>query len=223
MAKFDAERIENMILDEISKPSERTKQVKIGPSEIGGCFYCIGETMSQMLPDPPKIRPDTFGLSAWRGTAIHHYIEHTFRIPDVEHERKVEIFDIEGYAKLTGTIDLWLKSYNATLDWKNLGKWSYTETTLDGPSAKYWVQQMCYGGGLVREGHTIEQVGICVIPGFSNRLEDIQFYWAEFDPQIVDNAKHNAETIWKIVQEDRWRELPSDDDCYKCETQGRMK
>lgn len=221
MPKFRASKIEKLIKQQIMKPTRRDEQITIGPSGIGGCYYCIAETMSQHLPEPPPMRKGGFSLSAWQGTGLHYYVEHSFDIPNTEHERRVEIFDVSDYGKITGTIDLWLKDFNATLDWKRQNKWSYTEAVTDGPSAKHIVQQMCYGAGLIAEGHTIEKVGICAIPGFSNNIDDIRFYWLDYDPEVVENAHHNLSVIWEYVKEDKWKDLPSDEDCYTCLKLGR--
>lgn len=220
MPKFNKDKVERLILEQISKNDDRGSQIMAGPSEAGGCFYCTGKAMARMLPGA-KIKPSRFGLAAWQGTALHHYIEHTFDIPNAIHERKLDVFEIEGYGTIRGSTDLYLPDFACTVDWKRQNKYSYDLTRLDGVSTKYIVQQMMYGRAWKNLGEEVEYVGICSIPGFSNNLDDIRFYWMKYDDEIVEIAKHNLETIWLYVQDGEWDELPSDEDCYQCNTYGR--
>ena len=222
--------IERMILDAVTQQSDRDKQTKIGPSEIGGCAYCVGHTLSQRTDNPAPDRGDSgFGYAAWIGTMCHYWLEHHLpqRIPyESFPERKVKVFDLEGYGTIGGTTDLYVPELATTFDWKFPGKWSYDKLKLElrsggTPSSAYRYQQQLYGQGFRNEGLPVEKCVIVFFPRHSNRVEDILFYEEGFNPDMVDAAKTRLETIWEWVQEGSLAEIESDPDCYTCSTYGR--
>lgn len=222
--------IEDLILSAFTKQSERDKQTKIGPSEIGGCAYCVGHTLSQRSKHPAPDRGDSgFGYAAHIGTMCHYWMEHHLpqRIPyEAFPERKVKVFDLEGYGTIGGTSDLYVPELAATFDWKFPGKWSHDKMKLalrsgGTPSNDYRYQQQCYGQGFINEGLPVEKCVIVFFPRHSNRVEDILFYEEAFQPKMVEAAKSRLETIWEWVQEGELAEIESDADCYTCNTYGR--
>lgn len=233
---------ERLILGSITKPSERDKQQKIGPSALGGCPYCLGYDMAARLPSPPIPRNQGFGYAAWVGTAGHYWIENHLDLGDVytqHHEEKLYVGTIAGYGEIWGTSDLYVPELAMNLDWKFPGKWSYEKLTLALkkreialkrgedvtavmlPSTKYRVQQMCYAKGQELLGRPIEEVAIVFFPRHSNDVNDVIFWSEPYQPALVDAAFARAEQIWEDVQAGELDEIPSSDDCYLCTTQGR--
>lgn len=226
--------IEDLILSAFTKQSERDKQTKIGPSEIGGCAYCVGHTLSQRSKHPAPDRGDGgFGYAAHIGTMCHYWMQHNMvydkleRPKETAREFKVRAFELEGYGHITGSTDLYVPELAATFDWKFPGKWSYDKLKLElkrpggTPSSTYRYQQQTYGQGIKNFGLPIEKCVIVFFPRHSNRVEDILFYEEAFNPQMVEAAKTRLETIWEWVQEGELAEIESDPDCYACSTYGR--
>lgn len=223
-----APHIEKMILDGLTRPKDRDKQVKVGPSELGGCAYCVGHRMSQLTDEPARPRGDEgFGYAAHIGTMCHYWLEHELRL-DYEgiREGKVPVFDIEGYGTISGSCDLYIPELATTFDWKFPGKWSYDKLKLalsrgGEPSLQYRLQQQLYAEGQRKLGRPIERCVIVFFPRHSNNINDVVFWEEAFNPELVAAVKERTETIWLYVQEGQLAEIPSDDDCYTCSTYGR--
>lgn len=231
-----------------SQQSERDKQVKLGPSEIGGCAYCVGHTMAQKLPDPPRKRDaDEFGYAAWIGTMCHFWLEQNLvlRGPDGSEletlrEHKVTVGDISDYGTLKGHTDLYVKAFRRTFDYKFPGKYSYDKVKLAikkgqmalaagkpldprtmMPSLQYRYQQQMYAHGLITQGYEVEACRIIFLPRHSNNLQDVLHWEEPYNPAMVEAAFNRAEQIWEVVKDGDLAELESDPDCYTCDTYGR--
>lgn len=217
--------IERLIIEQITKPTSRGQQVKLGPSEVGGCALCVGETLALRLPELyPDIRhTESFGLASWAGTAVHAYLDETLEIPNAIKEQKNDIFELEGYGIIRGSTDLFSPDHKRVIDYKYVGKWSYDKMRLQYleepakiPSVPYRTQQMLYGWGWKQLGYKVEAVSLCVIPKLSNKVEDIRFFTEQYNQEVVDKSIARLELIWQYVQEGRLAELPMDDECYTC-------
>lgn len=215
--------LQRRILQEISKPTSRGGQVKVGPSEIGDCPYCLGQKLALRVPDvyPNLTHEEDFGLGAWVGTGVHLNIEQTFDLPGAVHETKLDLFELPGYGMIRGSCDMFWE--NQVWDWKVLGKYTFDTMSLayrkDStriPKTVYRVQQHLYGYGWKLLGREVETVNIVAIPKLSNRLEDIKFFSETYNQQVVDSAIERLVRLWEYVQDGRLEELPSDKECYTC-------
>lgn len=221
--------IEGLILDAVSRPSDRDRQVTLGPSAVGSCAYCIGHTMAQKLPDPPPERGKGFGYAAWIGTGVHYWMEHNLKLGDgytQHHEEKLYIGEVPGYGKISGSCDLYVPELAATFDWKFPGKWSYEKLRLalakgGTPSNQYRYQQQFYAHGQALLGRPIESCFIVFFPRHSNNLGDVVMYQEQYQPEMVEKAFERLEVIWEYVKDGELADLESDEDCYLCATQGR--
>lgn len=211
------------IMDGITQQSERDKQKLVGPSEIGSCPRCLGERLAQVLPEQYHDLPDTssFGLGAWIGTAVHHYLEDQIDIPGSIAEHKNFIYHLDGYGDIKGSTDLFVPPN--VFDFKTSGKFMADKMKLAWrqepnkiPTTTYRVQQMLYGYGWELKGYEIDKVGLCVIPKLSNDPDDITFYMEKYNRDVAVKALDRLELIWQYVQEGRIEELPMDEDCYTC-------
>jgi hypothetical protein len=211
------------IMDGITQPSKRGQQALIGPSEIGGCPYCVGEKLAVKFPKiynigQPKER---FGLGSWIGTAVHKYLDVVIDIPTAQKEKKNVIAKIKGYGTIKGSTDLYIPPH--IFDYKIVGKWSYDNMRLDYlehpnqiPTTKYRVQQMLYGLGWKKLGYNVETVNLVVIPKMSNDPEDIKFFTENYNEELALAALDRLEKILDNVRRGQLDELPSDEDCYVC-------
>lgn len=220
VGKQQASVAQELIRKKISMPGERSHQRLVGASQIGGCPYHLGESMLNSLKDKPEISES--GLGAWIGTAVHEYLEHNLHLDGTEvHEAKVDIFDLEGYGKIRGHIDLCWR--DAIWDYKVLGKASFSKMALEYrkdpskiPTTQYRAQLHLYGYGRILQGYDVETVNIIAIPKLSNNFSDIKFYSEPYNQELVDAAIARTHKIWELVQEGRLEDVPRDDDCWDC-------
>jgi len=98
------QQLANQLREQITKAgvwSPRSKQIAIGPSEIG---HECSRRLAYKLLDWEK--PNESGSSSWAaqvGSAVHNYLAEVFaKIEGYEVEQKVQI-----RSNLSGTIDLW--------------------------------------------------------------------------------------------------------------------
>jgi hypothetical protein len=230
-----------------TQQSERDKQTKLGPSEIGGCTYCVGYTMAAKLCEMPS-RDDGFGYAAWIGTMAHFWLEQNLilRHPitgeplETLREHKVHVFDIPDYGTISGNLDIYAHLFKRTGDYKFPGKFSYEKllTALAkrrkallagdleaaaklGPSLQYRYQQQLYAHGLIKQGFEVEFCRIIFLPRHTNAISDV-IHWEEpYQPEMVEKALDRTNLIWEYVQAGQLAELPSDADCYTCDRTGR--
>ena len=106
------------IIKELTKPSERDKQRKVGPSELGDlCERCLAEKLLGIHQDE-KTHP----LAPMIGTAFHLYLENVIGLKDYLKETKVTVGTIEGYGDIRGTADGFYVPTGHVVDYKVLSK-----------------------------------------------------------------------------------------------------
>ena len=106
------------IIRELTKPSERDKQRKVGPSELGDlCERCLAEKLLG-VHDEEK----TYPLAPMIGTAFHLYLETTLDLKDYLKETRVTVGTIEGYGNISGTADGFDVESGHVVDYKVLSK-----------------------------------------------------------------------------------------------------
>ena len=62
------------IITKSSKNSTRSKQTKVGPSEVGGC----ARKLWYKLNDQEQTNPNTLSLASIMGTGIHSHLQKIF-------------------------------------------------------------------------------------------------------------------------------------------------
>lgn len=240
--------VENMWLKAFTKPSKRTLQTKLGPSEVGSCPYCVGYTMAVKLCEMPPREVDPFGYAAHIGTMCHYFLEHKLDLfygagYEIESHRETkldDIFEIPGYGKVGGSCDLYVPDWQRTFDYKFPGKYSYEKVKLaiakyhramaagdleeaakHGPSKQYRTQQQVYGQGWLQRGYPVQGSVIIFLPRHTNEVNDIVFWEEPINEELYQKAIGRTELIWDYVQDGQLGEIPSDEDCYTCGQHGR--
>lgn len=213
--------LQQKIMATISAPDARSKQRLVGPSEIGGCPYCLGKRIALSYPDIyPDEEPDlSTSYPAWLGTALHYYLEH--HIPFGEHEIRVPIVDIEGYGSISGHIDFYCDE--EVVDFKNLGKYSADKAEKAWnsergilPIVAYRVQQHLYAWGVKQSGREVTHVNLMILPKLGKSFRDIRFYREPYNQEVVDKALDRLRLIVETVRAGELESIPEDDDCYNC-------
>lgn len=196
------------VIQEVTQTTARTKQKRAGPSDLGNpCPKCLGRTLAGEKED------GDFSLYPWIGTAVHAYLEeNTF--PDAEHELKLHVGEVEGYGAINGTTDLYWKGIIG--DWKIVGLKKIKEYRVRGVPAQYRYQIQLYARGCELAGKVVDSVAIIFIPRDSGNVNDIWIHEEEYQPEMAEAVLARAGAIYKIVQDEGWEGLPSDDDCWNC-------
>lgn len=153
---------------------DRSTQVSIGPSEIGGCSRRIWYRINKIQPT----NPNTLRLAAIMGTAIHTLIESIFAGQEgfltetqVEHEG------------VTGHIDLIDTKTKTIWDWKTTTKGSLAWF----PSSQQIEQVQIYGYLATKNGIAVENVGLVAIARDGNE-NDILEHVEPYDEEIALNC-----------------------------------
>lgn len=200
------------VIQEISKPSDRDKQSRVGPSELGNpCDKCLGRALMNERPE------QDFSLYPWLGTGNHLYMEHeTF--PDYLHELKVDVGEVEGYGPIKGTSDMYDKDEEAIVDWKFVGIKKLKSYRVNGVSKQYRFQGQLYARGAERMGLEVEKVAIVFIPRDSGNVKDIWVHEEAYQPEMAEAALNRASQIYAWLQEEgnTWQGLEEDFDCFQC-------
>jgi hypothetical protein len=243
VVRYTDTQLTQMFTAGFTRRSERDKQVMLGPSEVGGCEYCVGYTMAQKSVELPN--RDSWGYAAWIGTMAHYWLEQNLVLTDpvtgetvpTRREHKVEVFEIPGYGVIKGHCDMQLD--DTTVDYKFPGKWSYEKLAADlakrrfhlsrgsvewakyGPSLQYRYQQQLYAYGFNQAGIEINRCRIIFLPRHSNNLQDVVHWEEPYQPEMVQKALDRTTMIFDYVMDGQLGEFESDPDCYRCDVYGR--
>ena len=214
--------VQRKIMDKLTAPDKRGKQIKVGPSALGGCPYCLGKQLAFTLPKTYpdlKHKPES-NYAAWFGTMIHYALDKLLGLG--MSESKWPVYFLEGYGQISGSVDLVLD--NEVVDFKVVGKSSFDKMRLAKrkepdkiPLTGYRVQQMTYAYALRQAGHEIEAVNLMVFNKTGWQWKDVVFYRELYNEQLVLDTFARLEKIWGIVQEGKLEDLPYDKGCFNCD------
>lgn len=223
--------VREQVTKTITQESERDKQKRIGPSDLGDpCAYCLANKMLGINA------PREFSIYPWLGTAVHLWLEEQERgNPLVKTEQRVGVGEVAGYGRITGTMDRYGYDYDVVGDYKLLGskkikrfKNSYvfnpdgTVTIHDEQLWQYYVQINAYAKGAENEGHPVKWASLILIPrDGSGSINDLEVLVFPYNPDVVDEALARAGAIYEYASEHGTDELESDESCYACSAAGR--
>lgn len=170
--------VDTVIKALINKDNDRprTKQKTVGVSSLGGCRRKVWHMLQQHEGENKVLR-----LPSMMGTAIHTMIEDALSAlesDDYQLERRVEV---EGLP--AGTIDLFIPSLGAVVDWKTTKKSSLSYF----PSTQQRWQVQVYGYLLTQAGETVNTVSLVAIPRDGNE-RDIKLHTETYDETVALNA-----------------------------------
>jgi hypothetical protein len=157
---------------------DRSKQVEIGPSSLGGCRRQVYYN----LISQPVTNPETESLAAILGTFIHSGISEAI----VREDPFGDNFIIEeqvSHGGLKGHVDLFIKDSGMVVDWKTTKKKSLRYF----PSQQQRWQVQTYGWLLSQNGHEVKQVALVAIPRDGDMAE-IRVHVETYDEAIALEA-----------------------------------
>lgn len=158
-----------------NKGSARSQQVKVGPSEIGGC-----RRRTWLRINGAEItNPNTLRLAAIMGTAIHTYIEQAFERQDPFHEKYQLELEVE-HEGLMGHVDMYDMENQEVIDWKTVKKSNLTYF----PSKQQRTQVQLYGYLLNMNNINVKTVTLVAIPRDGDE-RDIVFHSEPYDESVA--------------------------------------
>jgi hypothetical protein len=171
---------------------DRSKQVEVGPSGLGGCRRQI----YYHLTEQPVTNPETESLAAILGTFIHSGISEAILREDPFGDNFI-IEEEVSHNGLKGHVDLYIKDSGMVVDWKTTKKKSLRYF----PSQQQRWQVQTYGWLLANNGHEVKQVALVAIPR-DGEMSEIRVHVEDYDESVAMEAINWLETI-KVQAEAR--------------------
>jgi CRISPR/Cas system-associated exonuclease Cas4 (RecB family) len=171
---------------------DRSKQVAIGPSAIGGCSRRVWHDLKQT----PKTNLDTESLAAILGTFIHSGIAQSITREDPFGDN----FLIEqpmASPNIYGHIDLFIKDQGLVVDWKT----TKTKSLRYFPSEQQRYQVQVYGWLLEYNGYKVNNVSLVAIPR-DGEMKDIRVHIEPYDKDMAETGLAWLEKIKEIAATD---------------------
>ena len=227
--------IYDRIIKELTNPSERDRQRKVGPSELGDlCERCLAEKLLGVHQDE-KTHP----LAPMIGTAFHLYLENVIGLEDYLKETKVTVGTVDGYGDIRGTCDGFDTTTGHVVDYKVLSKKKikafssatffdkhrnpefFSDSMTEGQLKKYYYQMMLYGLGMENAGYEVNYASLilfprdCTIESVMSGSHELCFkYSREAGLNVLERA--NQILKWASKNRDHLEELDSHPGCYYC-------
>jgi len=157
---------------------DRSKQIEIGPSSLGGCRRQVYYNLIAQ----PVTNPETESLAAILGTFIHSGISEAI----VREDPFGDNFIIEeqvAHEGLKGHVDLFIRDAGMVVDWKTTKKKSLRYF----PSQQQRWQVQTYGWLLSQNGHEVKQVALVAIPR-DGEMAEIRVHTEAYDEAIALEA-----------------------------------
>lgn len=170
---------------------DRSQQVDIGPSSLGGCRRRVWHELKQS----PKINP-TEGLGAILGTFIHAGMEKVMTRQDPFGDNFLIELEIE-HDGLKGHCDLFIKDLGMVVDFKTTTK---SGMRYLNDQQKLW-QVHTYGWLLSKNGYEVKEVALVGIPR-DGKMADIRVIQQPYNPEIAEAALEWLREIKEIVGTD---------------------
>jgi hypothetical protein len=169
---------------------DRSKQVKIGPSAIGGCRRRV---YHNIMRTPTTNDTSMNSLPAIMGTYIHAGIAEAITREDPFGDNFLieQQFETE---KITGNIDLFIKDIGLVIDWKT----TKVKSMRYSPSKSNIYQVQVYGWILEQNGHKVNEVALCYIPRDGD-IADIRVHREAYSEEIALEGLKWLDEIYNIV------------------------
>lgn len=189
----------------------RSKQVSIGPSEVGEpCLRKLAYKLIQVQ----KVNTFSDPWPAISGTAIHEWLATAFGETDegnwlTEHR-------VTARPGLSGTVDLFDIDNGIVIDHKCVGATSMKARKTDGPTRQQLVQLMIYGYGLEQQGHKVNKVALAFYP-LGGMLSGLHVWLGDYDEQLALEAMARIDDLITLltaadVEEnpENWQLIPAE-------------
>jgi len=142
-------------LEAFDSQRDRSQQVEVGPSAIGGCRRQVYHILKQS----PKVNTDTESLASILGTFIHSGIAEAIKREDPFGDNFIIEQEVT-FGNLKGHVDLFIKDLGMVVDWKTTKKTSLRYF----PKLQQRMQVQVYGYLLAQNGYEVKNVSLVAIP-----------------------------------------------------------
>lgn len=169
---------------------DRSKQVKIGPSAVGGCRRRV---YHNIMRTPTTNDTKAYALPAIMGTYIHAGIAEAIKREDPFGDNFLieQQFETE---KITGNIDLFIKDIGLVVDWKT----TKVKSMRYSPSTAQLFQVHLYGWILEQNGYKVNEVALCYIPRDGD-IGDIKVHREPYNEAVALQGLNWLDEIEQIV------------------------
>lgn len=171
------------------KQRDRSQQIEVGPSSIGGCRRQVWHELKQT----PETNPDTESLAAILGTFIHSGVEKAIKREDPFGDNFMTEVTVE-HDGLKGHCDLFIKDQGIVVDWKT----TKVKSLRYFPSKQQRMQVQIYGWLLTKMGHTVNYVSLVAIPR-DGEMADIRVHVEPYDSPTAESGLAWLEDLKLIV------------------------
>jgi hypothetical protein len=167
---------------------DRSQQVEIGPSSIGGCSRRVWHDLKRT----PKVN-ETEKLAAILGTFIHAGMEEAIKREDPFGDNYLIEIEV-SHGDLKGHCDLFVKDEGLVVDWKSIKKSGLRY--FGSEQQRYQIH--VYGWLLEKNGYEVKEVSLVGIPR-DGKMQDIQVMREKYDPAIAQQGIAWLDGIKQIV------------------------
>ena len=167
---------------------DRSLQVEIGPSSIGGCRRRTWHDLMQT----EKVN-ETEKLAAILGTFIHAGMEQSIKRNDPFGDNYLIEIEAE-HEGLKGHCDLFIKDIGLVVDWKTSTKSGFRY--FGNQQQRYQIHT--YGWLLEKNGYEVKEVALVGIPR-DGKMADIKVFREPYDPAVAEEGLAWLENIKQLV------------------------
>lgn len=164
-------------LEGYDQQRDRSQQVEVGPSSLGGCARRVWHDLKQS----PKTNP-TESLGAILGSFIHSGMEKAMQRLDPFGDNF--LIEVElNHQNIKGHCDLFIKDAGLVVDFKTSTK---NGLRYLGSQQQQW-QIQTYGWLLTEAGYKVNQVALIGIPR-DGKMTDIRVFQDDYRPEVAEKA-----------------------------------
>lgn len=175
------------------KGRDRSKQVEVGPSSIGGCRRRVWHDLKRS----PKTNPETESLAAILGTFIHAGVEEAIKREDPFGDNFLIELELR-HGDLMGHCDLFIKDKGLVVDWKT----TKMKSLRYFPSPQQRMQVQIYGWLLTQNGYKVNEVSLVAIPR-DGEMNDIKAHVEPYNEAIALEGLAWLDEIKALVENDQ--------------------
>jgi hypothetical protein len=154
---------------------DRSKQVEVGPSSIGGCRRQVYHILKQT----PKVNTETESLASILGTFIHSGIAEAIKREDPFGDNFIIEQEVT-FGNIKGHVDLFIKDQGLVVDWKTTKKTALRYF----PKLQQRLQVQVYGYLLAQNGHDVKNVSLVAIPR-DGLMTEIRAHMEPYDEALA--------------------------------------
>lgn len=168
------------------REAPRSRQVAVGPSELGGA---CDRKLAYRIAGVPAINTHTDPWPAIVGTSIHDWLERAVNkyqsmVGDLGYITETRVYP-DPLVK--GRCDLFNTKTSTLIDWKTVGVDGMRKVRKGVINPAYRVQIQVYGLGHERAGREVKQCAL-VFLSRSGWLDDAEIYMEPYDRQVALDA-----------------------------------